>query len=60
LIFLQVLKLRLGTRFGAKLLLCLEGLKQSNLAEAKQSLAPRGVPQQELRDKKKLIIDNCK
>ena len=31
-------KLRLGTRFGAKLLLCLEGLKRITLSEAKLEL----------------------
>ena len=44
---------RLGTDFGAKLLLCLAGLKQINLADAKQSLAAIGVPKQELGDEGK-------
>jgi hypothetical protein len=31
-----------------KLLLCLEGLKRTNISDAKQSLAPIGVPRPEL------------
>ncbi len=49
-------KLRLGTRFGAKLQLCLEGLNRINLSEAKQSLAPIGVPKRSLGTRGKIVI----